>query len=412
MAAVPLDGAAERREPFLEALGSCRDLRGEEDVEVPSGSGGSTGTPGGTAASTLASSSPLVPPGQHEQQAAERARQESTGAILVALAVLVAASQASVFQILHNHDPHVIAECHVLCASNVVGLVTLTPFFHRDFAWSKLRAVRRSEWIALFASTLLFSVVGPLFQLRALTKISVPAAATLQRVQSVVFFLVSMPVLQVPFHWWDAANASLTLVGVAASLVLAPFFGEKMTFDEGDVYVCISATAYALSLVVTKKWLTGVPTGLLASYRLAVGTVLYHLYMGYTSGVYGLEQFVSAGLWSYMWWYGLIYATLFQILWLTGLKKASPAFIGTITTSQFVLTLLWALALQQRVPSPPQMVAAALLMIAIASGIAKEVRMQRAAKKRITSSLSESDASTALGSRTASSASLASFQLG
>jgi len=124
-------------------------------------------------------------------------------------------------------------------------------------------------------------------------------------------------------------------------------------------------------------YLSKLPMGVLVLYRLGVGTVLYHLYIGCSDGFslsdFNLGMLWHGELWYCMWWYGLVYATILQVLWLRALVHAHPTIIGAGTTAQFILTLLWSMLLQKEFPSRPQLLGAVVLTASMMLGIGKEV---------------------------------------
>lgn len=265
----------------------------------------------------------------------------------------------------------------MLCASNAIGLVVLAPFFRKDLAWSKLKEVTQTQWAALVASSWLYAVVGPWFELQAWTLVSVATSSVLARVQSALWFALSIAVLKTPFCWWDATNTALTLLGVVLSIALTPLYGGCIDFSLGHIYVIISATAYALSLTVMKRWLQEMLIGLLVVFRFGVGTVAFHS-MAHALGQQAkCGAFYSPNFWCNMLWFGLVYVVGAQGFWLAGFRLASTAFINTVTTAQFVLTLLCSIVIQHVLPTPTQSIAAVVLTLSIVSGIAKELHSQR-----------------------------------
>lgn len=253
----------------------------------------------------------------------------------------------------------------------------LTPFFRKDLAWSSLKEVTKTQWAALVASMLLYAVVAPWFELRALTLVSVATSAVLARFQSVQWFVLSIAVLKTPFCRWDAANTALTLLGIVVPIALTPVFGGCIDFSLGHIYVIISATAYALFLTVMKKWLQEMSIGLLVVFRFGVGTVAFHTMANAQGRAKCMHEIYSSKFWRNMLWFGLVYVVGAQGLWMAGFRLASSAFINTVTTAQFVLTLLCSVVIQHVLPTPTQSIAAVVLTLSIVSGIAKILHSQR-----------------------------------
>jgi len=177
----------------------------------------------------------------------------------------------------------------------------------------------------------------------------------------------------------EAISVILCVCGIVASFLCSDILGQPVSFSVADIWILVSEFAYTMSLVITRKYLSNLPLGVLVVYRLGVGTVLYHLYIGcsdgfsFSRGFFNLGMLWHGKLWYCMWWYGLIYATLLQVLWLRALVHAHPTIIGAGTAAQFGLTLLWSMLLQGEFPSYPQMLGAVILTISMALGIVKEV---------------------------------------
>lgn len=79
-----------------------------------------------------------------------------------------------------------------------------------------------------------------------------------------------------------------------------------------------------------------------------------------------------------MLWYGPLYVTFGQFVWLNALNRASPVAISVGTTALFPLTVAWAMALLSSFPTSAQYVGSAVLLCAIASVVAKELRQAAA----------------------------------
>jgi hypothetical protein len=82
-------------------------------------------------------------------------------------------------------------------------------------------------------------------------------------------------------------------------------------------------------------------------------------------------------LWRTMWWYGLLYITVGEGMWLVALKEADPLLVAVGTTSVFVLTILWNIAIQDVFPTDAQYAGSAFLLLAIGSSIMRSVSVAR-----------------------------------
>merc|ERR1711972_1113368 len=130
----------------------------------------------------------------------------------------------------------------------------------------------------------------------------------------------------------------------------------------------------------TKKWLSDIPTGILAMLRLGLGTLIYHVTVVLRGSTLGFADIYSKAYWSQIWWYALIYVSLAQIFWLTALAHADSTAISVGTTSLFVLTLLWAMAVLDSFPTGPQWLGSSFIGASVVSSIARSIKKARVKK--------------------------------
>ena len=131
---------------------------------------------------------PLI---EHKSVASEQ-QTTTTTKVLLAIAMVINASNPAVFKRLQSMEPDYVYDCNVLCATNLIGLVTLPLIFRRDLTCANVRRLSARQWAALVAGTALFQVVGPFFFLKGLAGSSVAEAAILARLDSVEFYLLSL----------------------------------------------------------------------------------------------------------------------------------------------------------------------------------------------------------------------------
>ena len=126
----------------------------------------------------------------------------------------------------------------------------------------------------------------------------------------------------------------------------------------------VSGFFFTASLLISKRWLASIPTGVLAVFRVGVGTLIYHVTVLVRGDVRpGTSRlFWDWVYWRAVWWsvslarslsltshghleadatrparrYGLVYVTLAQSVWLTALAHAEPQTISIGTTTLFV----------------------------------------------------------------------------
>lgn len=296
------------------------------------------------------------------------------GVIALCVALLTSSSQNAVYKMLVEQDPETFNACNTLCGSNIFGVVTLTPLFARDLTLQKLKAITRVQWAALVAGTLCISVFGPLLQLQALKSITVASAAILARLQSVLFLILAMLFLGEDADCWSFTNAATTFVGITLAIVTTPIFGEPLEFTSGYILMVGAVGFFTLALFITKKWCSDIPMGILGVFRVLGGTIIYHSIVliqetdPLTSKIFTLE------FWKKMWWFSLLYVTLFQATWLYALLHCSPVAISVGTSTLFVLTLTWAMPLLDSFPTGPQWIGSVFIIAAALSSTIKALR--------------------------------------
>ena len=236
--------------------------------------------------------------------ATPEASNSTLGTLALIGAVLIFSSNGAVYKKMYTHDSELFSVCNVLCGANLFGLVTLVPLFRRQLTLANLRAITAAQRRALIAGTLCYSVFGPLFYLLALQRITVASSAILARLESLEFLALSTVVLRARVDRWARANALATLVGVAAALLSPPLFGAPLELSAGAALMVASGLFFVASLLITKRWLAAIPTGVLAVFRVGVGTLIYHLTVVARGDVRpGTRRlFWDARYWRAVWW--------------------------------------------------------------------------------------------------------------
>ena len=309
----------------------------------------------------------------------------TAGTTCLVASILIFSSNSAVFTLLQAKYA-MINPCNTLCGSSLIGVAVLTPYFWKDLSIENIRRFQRQQWLALGASTLLYSVFGPLLFYYALTMISVPAVAILLRLESLEFLLVSWWFLAEKVDQWSFVNAGLTLAGIVIALLSPPLFGQPLEFGLGHLFVILSGICYTASLFITKHFFHETPIGLVTVFRVSIGAIVFMLIQAFAMksdlGVFGY----GTGLfWANILWYGAVYVALGEILFLVALIKADPTVVSVGTTSLFVLTILWSMAIQQELPTGPQALGSAFITASVISSIAREIVLARNNKSPLSS---------------------------
>lgn len=161
-------------------------------------------------------------------------------------------------------------------------------------------------------------------------------------------------------------------MGVVLALVEPTFEGGKVTLNTGVLFLLLSGFGYVGSLFVLKAWLQGVPLGVLALFRVAVGTLFYHL-LAYVQGSTTAEEALyDWHLWRCMLWFGVLFVLVGQALWLVALRQCDPGLISLGTSFMFILNMVWAAILLRRFPSHGEYLGGAVIFVSVVSGLWEE----------------------------------------
>eukprot|EP01059_Diplonema_ambulator_P018457 TRINITY_DN30828_c0_g1_i1.p1 TRINITY_DN30828_c0_g1~~TRINITY_DN30828_c0_g1_i1.p1 ORF type:complete len:357 (+),score=32.03 TRINITY_DN30828_c0_g1_i1:55-1125(+) len=286
------------------------------------------------------------------------------------LALLIFSQVPSVVQTLYRVNPGLFTACSILCASNMVGCIVFPIVFYKDLAIAELRKVSHGEWASLAFSALLYSAIGPAFQLTALQYTSVTTMAVVQRFESVNLIVYSSLFASKTLTTWCKINSVLIVTCILLYLAVSV---RSWNDAKGPLFTIFSGWAFSSSLILTKE-LQRVSIGLVAVTRAVFGTIFYHaMTVVMQTGDEGLSMLYSATLWEYMIWYGLFYVFLGQYVWTIALKECSPVTLSAGVTSLFPLQVFWSVLILGTVPTPSEKIVTVVLVAIVASCAAEIV---------------------------------------
>lgn len=94
----------------------------------------------------------------------------------------------------------------------------------------------------------------------------------MHRLEAVNFLIVSTLFLGERHSLWIVLNSLLTVCGVIIA-ILEPVYSEgqslKTALGIGYIYLLLGSWGYALSLLLTKKYLVSIPVGILALFKVS-----------------------------------------------------------------------------------------------------------------------------------------------
>jgi len=312
--------------------------------------------------------------------------------IYLSLAMLIFSASNSVFVLLHGIDEHALNACSILCASNLVGLLLMLILFRKKLTLEVLLSIGYKDWIWLFIGSFLYSCIAPYFILSGLSRISVDMVGILQRMESINILILGYFIMGTKVSYWGICNALLTLTGILMTLVSPLFFGEKIEFSLGMLYVLIAGCCYSSSLIISMLCLHRIPLPVVAVFRVSIGTLMFHIFMAIAIQDYMWNELRNATLWLYMIPYGIIFVFGGQIFWLMALSTTSAQVISIGTTTLFILTILWGMIILQKIPTKEEWIGFCVLSVSIASSILEKIN---APSKGLAHQLSQADKSMA-----------------
>ena len=302
----------------------------------------------------------------------ESAGESWTGITYLVLTLLIFSSSSSAYSYLNRMDPEVFDQCTVLCSSNMVGILFILCFYRQWLTLETFNSLKKKDWLWLLLGSLFYSVLAPYLFMSGLDSVTVADAAILSRMESINILILAFVFLGHTVSAWAAFNSSLTVLGIVLTLI-SPllFFQQSADFSTGNVYILASGWCYSISLLISMKTLTTLPVAVIAIFRVAVGTVMYHflvLFMGDD-----VMELYSLKLWTYMLPYGIVYVFGGQVFWLLALSNVSSLTLSVGTTCLFLLTIMWSVFLLKQVPTSSQWVGVGVISLSIASSVAEKL---------------------------------------
>lgn len=187
---------------------------------------------------------------------------------------------------------------------------------------------------------------------------------------------------------WILGNMGLLVVGVLAGLLLQPTLnGGPLPSARGVGFLVLGGAGYTFAEVLGHVYLEHVPLGVYATARVVLGVVFYHL-LSFLEGdgtdrYIGISNLYTARLWKHMVWYGLLFVTVGQALWLTALTRCRPQAIALGTSSLFVINLAFSAIILGVAPTGAEYVGAAIIIVSIVSSLLEARHHERREKEEM-----------------------------
>lgn len=302
------------------------------------------------------------------------------GFVYLCIAMAIFSSSSSAYYWLNHFDPEVFDQCTVLCASNMVGLLFVLIFYRHWLTKETFKSLSVWDWLWLLLGSFFYSVLAPFLFMSGLDTVTVADAAILSRMESINILVLAFVFLGQNVTRWAMFNAMLTFLGIVCTLVSPLLFRQDAGFSTGNVLILASGWAYSLSLLISMKTLRTIPVAVVAIFRVAIGTLMFHLLIVFMGG--DTMELYNSRLWTYIGPYGLVWVFGGQVFWLLALSNVSPVTLSVGTTCLFVLTIFWSIVALGQLPTESQWIGVAIITASIASSIAEKIHAARVDKTK------------------------------
>jgi drug/metabolite transporter (DMT)-like permease len=269
--------------------------------------------------------------------------------------------------------PNPIQFCNVLFAGNLVAFVVLYATHRRDWTRANLSAITGREWRALAAVSLLAVALAPALIFTALDRTSVTSVVLLGRIEPPLVLALGALVLGESLTALGVVSAAIALVGVAASLLLAPMM-DGLMFGTGELFTLVGAACLAAATIITKSELGRVSLGVFAGVRTLIGTVAFATWVMIYFGPHHFADVLSPTLWKWMLLYGAVVVAGGQLLWYSGLRSNSTLTISLASSFSPIIGVLAAYLILGEIPMRAQFVGGAVILAGIAVGVLGTLR--------------------------------------
>lgn len=280
------------------------------------------------------------------------------GTILAWVAVIIYAASNSIVTLLveigadhkiHGRNP--ITFCNLLFLGSLISLVPMVFFFRKDWTRDNLRALKRRHWILLTVSAFLSGAITPGLFFFALEFTSVTNVVLIGRIDPPLFLLAAALFLREELDYWALAGGIIALCGAVLIITLRSD-GMAFTLGKGEIAAVFATLSYIASTIVARAGLKGVPLGIFAIYRTALGTFVYFWLAIYLYGPHHFQDLFAPAVLQWIWVYAVIVIIMGQFAWNIGLKYARSGDVSLATSFSPLAGIMIAMILLGETPGP------------------------------------------------------------
>jgi drug/metabolite transporter (DMT)-like permease len=285
--------------------------------------------------------------------------------------VIVFGAAASVVKILHAlgmqfpvDGRNAISFCNLLFAGNACATIVLYGVHRKSWNRETLKKVSAGEWCALIVLAFMANALAPGLFYLAIENTMVTGVVLVTQIEPPLLLLLSCLIFGDRFGWWSVVGSIICATGVALTVFLQPMGGEYM-IGKGEFFAAAAAVTYAISTVIARRFLRGIPLGIFSVFRVAVGTVAFFVIALY---LFGPSHFMDVGspfLWKWMVVYGGIIVVSGQLAWDFGMRRSRSLDVSVATSFAPVAGVVGAILILNEQPNMAQFIGGGVLLAGI-----------------------------------------------
>jgi drug/metabolite transporter (DMT)-like permease len=293
------------------------------------------------------------------------------------LAILIFSTSSSVIRklsdigmlnLVQGRNP--ISFCNVLFVGNLCALFVMLAIYAKELNRSNFAMLTPKDWLGMTAIALLDSVFVPTLFFNALSNTLVNNVVLIGRIEPPLSLLLALWILREKVNRWVIAGAIASFVGVVLTIVLQQGANNQINManfqiGKGELQAIGGSVCLAVAILLSKLMLKQIPVGMFTIYKTTLGTMVFFVVVVV---LYGFKHFADAFsplLWQWMLFYGAVIVAGGQIFWLSGLKKTTAAEVSLASSFSPIIGILAAYAIVSEVPSLPQYIGSAIIILGI-----------------------------------------------
>ena len=269
-----------------------------------------------------------------------------------------------------------ISFCNILFAGNACAVVLLFAIHAKKWTRSNLAQITKTEWLALLAVALLANCLAPALFFTALGSTYVTSVVLISQLEPPLLLFLAWLFLKDNISPLSFIGSLICLIGIAYIVFLQQPNSDLM-IGKGELYAALAAAMYALSTIIGRRWLSGIPLGIFSVFRSAVGTVVFFIIANFLFGPEHFMDLTSPFLWKWMLVYGAIIILSGQIAWDLGIRGSSSTDISVSTSFSPIAGVLGAFLILGEFPEIAHYIGGGILFVGIVIGLYASLREKK-----------------------------------